>query len=129
MRSNTFPIQLVRLMGRKEARSLADFPCLRIGTMRADLHACGEMPVANDRLNIASSSESALDPRALRKDGGISSGPAAPLRFILAIAFLSSASVKSEQLGSPTVGDSRIFFNRRFSSRSSFVNWSLLTAA
>ena len=64
-------MQLARLIGRNDARSLAG------GMMVAFLQDCGSIPDVKDWLNIASNSVSAFGPRALGKAGCISSGPAA----------------------------------------------------
>ena len=80
--SRSFTTQEVRLNGRKEATSLGDFPAFRNGIIVATLQIRGQSAKWNEVLNMESSSWRAKEPRDLRNFGGMSSGPAAPLRFI-----------------------------------------------
>ena len=76
--SSSFAIQLVRLIGRKDARSLAGFPSFSKGIMIAFLHIWGAMARLKDALKMASSSIFAIGPKVFKNIGGTSSGPAAP---------------------------------------------------
>ena len=77
-------------MGRYEATSFADLPALRIGMMVAILHILGQSARSNDELKMASSSVSALVPKAFRNVGGMLSGPAAPFHLTRQIAAFNS---------------------------------------
>ena len=73
--------QEVRLIGRKEARSLGNLPAFSNGIMTAILQIHRQSARWNDELNTESSSWRAKGPSDLRNVGGVLSGPAAPLRF------------------------------------------------
>ena len=74
-------MQEVRLIGRKEATSLGDFPAFSNGIMMATLQIRGQSAGWNEALNMGSSSWRAKGPSDLR-NVGMSSGPAAAFRFI-----------------------------------------------
>ena len=75
-------MQEVRLIGRKEATSLGDFPTFNSGIMVATLQVCGQSARWNEVLNMEESSWRAKGSSDLRNVGGMLSGPAAPLHFI-----------------------------------------------
>ena len=76
----------MRLMGQNEATSLGDVPALSSGMIVATLQIRGQRASDNDELNMDNNSWRAKGPSDLRNEGGILSGPAAPLRFIFLIA-------------------------------------------
>ena len=82
IRSRSFMTQEVRLIGRKEAKSLGDFPAFSNGIMMVTIQIGGQSGRWNDALNVENSSWRAKGPSDLRNGGGMSSGPAAPLCFI-----------------------------------------------
>ena len=76
----------VRLMGRNEATSQGHFPALSNGTIVATIQIRGQQASENDELNLGSNSWRAKGRSDLRNEGGMLSGPAAPLPFIFLIA-------------------------------------------
>ena len=68
----------VKLIVRKEATSLDDFPSFSNGMIMATLQICGQSARWNDIMNMESSSWRAKGPSDV---GGMSSEAAAPLRF------------------------------------------------
>lgn len=101
--SISLPTQEVRLMGRKDVMSAGGLPDFKIGIISAFRQACGTRPVEREQLKRLSSSCLANGPMWIRKEGGIESGPQAPLGFILLMASFSSSAV----MGSWTRGDFR----------------------
>ena len=98
IRSRSFTMQEVRLIGRKEAASLGDFPPFNNGIMVATPQICGQSVRWNEVLNMEESSWRAKGLSDLRNVGGMSSGPAAPLHFIFWIADRSSNMLMKVQL-------------------------------
>ena len=86
MRFRSLTRQEVRLMGRKDATSLRDFPAFRNGMIVATLQIRGQWASEKDELNMDSNSWRAKGPNDLRNEGGMLSGPAAPLPFIFSMA-------------------------------------------
>ena len=82
IRFRSFTTQEVRLIGRKEATSLGDFPAFSNGIMKATLQIRGQSARWTEALNMESNSWRAKGPSDLRNVGGMLSGPAAPSRFI-----------------------------------------------
>ena len=66
--------------------------------MVACLQSWGMSPLRNESLKVVNNSSRAFGPSAFRKDGGMSSGPGAPLGFIALMAFFSSVRVMGAQL-------------------------------
>ena len=75
-------MQDVKLMGLYDAKSLAGFLALRSGMMTATNHDPGHSALLNDWLKILRSSVFPCSPSSFKKEGGTSSGPAAPFLFI-----------------------------------------------
>ena len=73
-------------MGWNEATSLGDFPALSGGMIVATIQIRGQWASENDELKMDSNSWRAKGPSDLRNEGGILSGPAAPLPFIFLMA-------------------------------------------
>ena len=94
----------VRLMGRKDATLLEDFPALSNGMIMATLQIHGQSASENDELNMDNNSWRARGPSDLRNEGGMLSGPAPPLPFILLMAYCSSPIRSGAQLSSSTDG-------------------------
>ena len=129
MRSSVVSTQEVRLIGLYEPSSFAGLPALSRGMMVAVLHTWGMSAPFQEQLKIPSSSSRAKGPRAFRKVGGMSSGPAAPFFLIFLMADFSSVMVESWQLAASTEGAFILFLVSVIVARSSFVNSSLLTFA
>ena len=85
MRSRSLTTYDVRLMGRKDATSLEDFPAFSNGMIAATLQMRGQRASEKDELNMHSNSWRAKGPSDLRNEGGMLSEPAARLPFIFLI--------------------------------------------
>ena len=124
-------MQDVRLMGLYEVRSLAGFLALSSGMMTASSHDPGHLALLKEWLKILRSSVFPLSPSSFKKEGGISSGPAAPFLFMAWMACSSSCIVKllqSIDFG-PEARRLRSFFSRLLRSLSLRVNLCRLTLA
>ena len=96
--------------------------------MVAFRHICGMDASLKLALKSFRSSERAVGPRALMKEGGMSSGPGAPFVFILAMAFVSSGMVMGRQESwLPQLSSLSICLASLFTDLSSLVKCSLLT--
>ena len=124
-------MQDVKLIGRYEASSLAGFFAFNKGMMMARSHMPGHCALVNDWLKMASNSVIPRGPRAFRNDGGISSGPAAPLVRVACIACSNSCMVKLRQeLGAgPAFRERNNFLSFLFTARSLIENLRRLTDA
>ncbi len=103
--------QEVRLTGLQDAMAPGYFPAFFSGKITTLLQICGEVPVAKLQLKISGSSLFAPGPSALRKAGGMSSGPGDPFDLICRIARSSSDGRNGWQQASSTVGDLRTPFS------------------
>ena len=86
MRSRSLTTHYVRLMGQKDATSLGDFPAFSNGMILATLQIRGQWANENNELNMDSISWRTKRTSDLRNEGGMLSGPAAPLPFIFLMA-------------------------------------------
>ena len=73
-------------MGRKVATSLGDFPAFNHGMILETLHMLVEWSSKKDDLNMDSNSWRVKGLSDLRNEGGMLSGPSAPLSFIFLMA-------------------------------------------
>ncbi len=110
-------------------RFVEAIPAFFSGKIMALFQIWGEVPVAKLQLKISSSSLFARGPSALRKVGGMSSGPGAPFDLSYRTARSSSYDWNGRQHASSTVGDLRTSFNRRMRLLSVLLKFSRLTAA
>ena len=100
-------------MGRNEATSQGDFPALSSGMIVATLQIRGQRASENDELNLDNNSWRAKGSSDLRNEGGVLSGPAAPLPFIFLIADCSLLIRSGAQLSSSVVSTLIHFLNCR----------------
>ena len=113
--------------GLEDGTLLGDFSAFSSGMMMATLQILGEWARQKDELNMDSNSWTAKRPNDLRKDGGMSSGPTAPLLFIYLMAANDSHIWSGTQLSSSIDGASSCFLKWRLRSQSAFDMLSLLT--
>ena len=118
----------VRDMGRKDFNSPGGLPLFRRGMMIAFFQIWGHSARWNELLKMSNSVCRALSPRAFRKEGGMSSGPAAPFARSFAMARFNSR-IENLGGGGESAGALSRYFSSRFVSRSSFEKCSLLTDA
>ena len=95
----------------------------------ATLQIQGQLAIENDELNMDNNSWRAKGPSDLRNEGGILSGPAAPLPFIFLMADCSLLIRIGAQLSSSADITLMLFLNCRLMSRSDCNILSLLTLA